>query len=151
MCELTNLQHVDTGIYRSGIVTEKNFHVVKELEIKSIISMKTRDSDNEVEKRLAHESNIIYINHPINIAYTAPETLMQFYAVEHLMDLLPKPILIHCTRGSDRTGIAIAMFRILHWKFSAKEAIAEMQRYGFNPIFRLWLEFIEAFAEVNKP
>jgi protein tyrosine phosphatase (PTP) superfamily phosphohydrolase (DUF442 family) len=30
------------------------------------------------------------------------------------IDLLPKPLLVHCTHGIDRTGLAVALWRVRH-------------------------------------
>jgi len=49
----------------------------------------------------------------------------------------PKPILIHCKHGSDRTGVIVAMYRIIFENYSKKEAIKELKtkKYGFHRIF----------------
>ena len=39
----------------------------------------------------------------------------------------PKPILVHCQHGSDRTGAVIALYRILFQNMSKVEAIKELK------------------------
>lgn len=41
----------------------------------------------------------------------------------------PKPVLINCRAGVDRTGIVVAAYRMLVDGMSAKQAIAEMNRF----------------------
>jgi len=149
MNELKNLHYVANNIYRSGIVTEGNFEVVKKLEIKSIISMKLNNNDNEIERKLAENAGIKYFNEPILLANITSYTKRQFYIVEHMLHKMTQPTLVHCTHGSDRTGIAIAMYRIWHCGFSYAEAIIEMEKYGFNPVFSYWKHFLQEIAHAK--
>lgn len=41
----------------------------------------------------------------------------------------PKPVLVNCRAGVDRTGIVVAAYRMLVEGMSAKQAIAEMNRF----------------------
>ena len=45
-----------------------------------------------------------------------------------------KPILIHCWHGSDRTGVVVAMYRILFENYTKEEAISELRekKYGYH-------------------
>ena len=46
----------------------------------------------------------------------------------------PKPILVHCWHGSDRTGVVIAMYRLVFENYSKDEAIRELRerKYGYH-------------------
>ena len=65
-------------------------------------------------------------------------------ALEILRDA-PKPILVHCLHGADRTGIVIAMYRILFQNWSKSDAIAEMTSdlFGYHEEFSNLPELIE--------
>jgi protein tyrosine phosphatase (PTP) superfamily phosphohydrolase (DUF442 family) len=41
----------------------------------------------------------------------------------------PKPVLVNCRAGVDRTGIIVAAYRVLIGRMSRKRAIAEMDRF----------------------
>jgi protein tyrosine/serine phosphatase len=41
----------------------------------------------------------------------------------------PKPVLVNCRAGVDRTGIIVAAYRVLIGRMSRKQAIAEMERF----------------------
>ena len=45
----------------------------------------------------------------------------------------PDPVLVHCWGGSDRTGYAVAAYRILRQGWSAEDACREMNRYWHDP------------------
>jgi protein tyrosine/serine phosphatase len=45
-----------------------------------------------------------------------------------------KKIFVHCRLGGDRTGMAIASYRMAQEGWSADEAMKEMERFGFQGI-----------------
>ena len=47
------------------------------------------------------------------------------------------PLLVHCLHGSDRTGVVIAMYRIINQGWSKQQAIDELENggFGFHSIF----------------
>ncbi len=44
-----------------------------------------------------------------------------------------KPVLVHCSAGSQRTGGVVAMFRVLIQKQSPESVVAELERYDWRP------------------
>lgn len=46
----------------------------------------------------------------------------------------PKPLLIHCWHGSDRTGCSVAAYRIVFENWSVEDAISELMKpeYGHH-------------------
>ena len=44
----------------------------------------------------------------------------------------PKPVLIHCTHGEDRTSLAVGLWRIKYEHVSPAAAWGEMRAYGFH-------------------
>jgi hypothetical protein len=54
-----------------------------------------------------------------------------------------QPIYVHCLHGSDRTGFALALFRVMKQNWSCDQAISEAARYGYGqglsaPTQKLW-------------
>ncbi len=41
----------------------------------------------------------------------------------------PRPVLIHCRHGQDRTGVVVAAWRVVHDGWPVRKAIAEIHRY----------------------
>ena len=54
-------------------------------------------------------------------------------------------ILVHCTHGQDRTGIAIGLHRVLHDHWTKDAAYQEMIKHGFHPELHGLHEFWENF------
>lgn len=45
--------------------------------------------------------------------------------------------LVHCTHGEDRTGLLVALWRVVHG-VGVDQAYADMMRHGFHPYRALW-------------
>jgi protein tyrosine/serine phosphatase len=139
--KIPNFHYVNDNIYRSGELTAANLPTVKAQGIKSIISMKTDIKDISIEREFSKANGIDFINIPINILIYNDANKQKFKDVYKMITIMPRPLLVHCSRGSDRTGVAISMVRILINKWSYKKAIDEMYGYDFNPMFFMWHVF----------
>jgi protein tyrosine/serine phosphatase len=53
------------------------------------------------------------------------------------------PVFIHCRQGRDRTGLEIAMYRVLVQGWSREKAIAELREHGYN---KFWFPGIEQYV-----
>jgi hypothetical protein len=60
------------------------------------------------------------------------------------IDKAPKPLLIHCTHGEDRTGLIVALYKIRHKEMSVDEAYVDMVRHRFHPYDGLWSVWMRA-------
>ena len=62
---------------------------------------------------------------------------------ENIMDALkvlrdaPKPVLIHCRHGADRTGLIVAMYRVVFQNWSKGCALNELMNgdFGYHSIW----------------
>jgi rhodanese/phosphatase family protein len=61
-----------------------------------------------------------------------------------------QPVFIHCRNGSDRTGTAIAVYRVAVEGWSREEAIDEMVQggYGFKRLFAHLVRYVRGFRGV---
>jgi protein tyrosine/serine phosphatase len=78
------------------------------------------------------------------------EEKSNFWEVYQNLKELPKPLLVHCTHGADRTGIAVAMHRILDEGWTVEAACEEMDKYGFKKMLGFWKKFISEVAERSR-
>ena len=114
-----NFHIVEKGkLYRSSQLSpEKLQTYIDEYGIKTIINLRHNDefgSDGIMEKEKAHaaKNSVLFYNIPMDAYSLTPkeqiEELLMLYLVA------PKPILIHCWAGADRTGEAAAFWVLLN-------------------------------------
>jgi protein tyrosine phosphatase (PTP) superfamily phosphohydrolase (DUF442 family) len=54
----------------------------------------------------------------------------------------PKPVLIHCTHGEDRTGLIVALYKVCKKTATPEEAFKDMVAHGFHPYQGLWNSWV---------
>ena len=119
-----NLYKVDELLYRSEQLVSEDKAVIKRIPIKSIINLRyfTRSGDR---KLFAPSEGVKLINHPLlTWRIKAPEIAQTLKLIrQHQQE---GSVLIHCYHGADRTGIMVAMYRIIYQNWSIKDAKHEM-------------------------
>ena len=124
----------DGVVYRSAQPTGRDLRiVVKEHGIKSIINLRGAqpgegwyDEEVGVSRELGLER--------VDISMSA-RRLPHREDLLRLLDAfneLPRPILIHCKGGADRTGEAVAIFALDHLKWSTREAARQLHPYFWH-------------------
>lgn len=149
--EVPNLQVVDAGFYRSGQPDVAGFAwlLQHEHDWNGKFTILKLNAVSEGDDSFARSIGITVIDFPI--------TLRQQLGIDPIdMDGLQRDIkwlphygaLIHCTHGQDRTGLAVAMHRVLidHWSTDAAEK--EMLDNGFHKelagLWYAWKQFRKA-------
>jgi protein tyrosine phosphatase (PTP) superfamily phosphohydrolase (DUF442 family) len=127
-----NLYRVSPLIYRSGQPTPEGFENLEKLGVRTVINLRTfnQDEDESRSTALRLERTQVLTWH-----VTDREVLEVMRALRHTENA---PFLIHCHHGADRTGLMIAMHRVLEEHWTVEQAIAELQGggFGFHTIWR---------------
>ena len=125
--ELRNLYRVAPGIYRSAQPDGEEFRTLYRAGLKSVLNLRAHHSDRERIGNLP----LTLCELPMNAGSLTMKDL--FMALVILRDA-PKPVLIHCWHGSDRTGAVVAAYRIVFQGYSVKSALNELKdrRYGHH-------------------
>jgi uncharacterized protein (TIGR01244 family) len=131
-----NLHVVTPGVfYRSAQLTAPDFHrVIAADGIKTILNLRGDNTgtpwyDDEIAA--ARRDGVKHIDFAMSANQSLTEAQMR--TVIQLIDNAPKPILVHCKSGSDRTGLVSALYRLSRGEL-ASEAKKELAlRYGHFP------------------
>jgi protein tyrosine phosphatase (PTP) superfamily phosphohydrolase (DUF442 family) len=135
-----NLYKVSDDLYRSAQPTAEGMTNLKALGVKTIVNLRSLHSD----LGLLVETGLKYEHIPM-LAWDAEEDdVVGFLRI--VVDPERTPVLVHCEHGSDRTGIACAMYRIVVQGWSKEEAVREMTEggFGFHETSRGLLRYIRA-------
>ena len=129
-----NFHKVNENIYRSGQPSEDEFKSLYTFnEIRSVLNLRENNSDkDEIDSVNARrEKKIKLYEIPIDTGNITEEDL---YKILSVIRDAPKPLLIHCWHGSDRTGCAVAAYRIVFENWSVEDAISELMKpkYGHH-------------------
>ncbi|KAL5120179.1 tyrosine-protein phosphatase siw14 [Pleosporales sp. CAS-2024a] len=108
-------------IYRSSYPEPKNYDFIKDVKIKSILTLVPEPISSEY-REFMDKSGIQHFQVHIkaNKGQVRVETCEISRALRLIMDRTNHPILIHCNKGKHRTGCTVACFRrIIGASFSA--------------------------------
>lgn len=103
---------VEGQLYRSAQPTPRQLErYVSSHDIKSIINLRASGDKGtwySAELATAGKLGVEHVDYPMSASQVL--TLEQADRLVALMASLPKPILIHCQAGADRTGLASALY-----------------------------------------
>ena len=135
-----NFHVVDKGIlYRSAQLDNSQLkNKIENYGIRTIINLRGENPTRAwyVEEMKAVKATDV---HQVNFALSSGKELTKTQ-IEQLIALLrdsPRPILVHCQAGADRSGLVSALYELLVAKRSTAEAAAQLSfRYGHFPWLR---------------
>lgn len=124
---LPNLFKVSEEVYRSAQPESGGFESAEKLGIKTILSVRLTANDAVLAESEPTSMTLIHI--PVAPVYITADEMLE---VMKAFDGAEKPILVHCLHGADRTGLTIALYRILYEHWSKEEAKDELVNGGFG-------------------
>lgn len=149
---IKNFKKVADGLFRGGAPTiEDVIHLHKKFGIKKIISL-----DFSAGKHIDRACKLLGIKHiiiPIDVYNKSSLLHLLHYDISKLL-LKDGPTFIHCMEGKDRTGIAIALFRIKHQGWTCEKALAEAKKFGFGigvdpNVIKLYKKMMQKFCKYD--
>lgn len=122
---LKNLYRLNKAIYRSDQPNKYAFKELKDLGVKSVLAFRSSHVDKKLAKGLDFDLHFM--------AMKADQiTQKQVLKALKIIQESPKPILVHCYHGSDRTGAIIASYRVVVDGWTKEAAIDELMNGGFG-------------------
>lgn len=136
-----NFHQVNEHVYRGGQPTEKGFTSLAKLGIKTDIDLRGEG----FEATAAERAGLHYVRMPWN-GFKAPSDTEVAAILAILNDRSEWPVFVHCKRGADRTGTAIACYRISHDHWPNQQALAEAKDFGMSRIEVAMRRYVLSFS-----
>jgi len=135
---LGNFHAITPGeAYRSGELSEPRWRdVIRKNGIRSVLNLRGAypgEAWYENEIRLCREFGVKHYDVGLRATLDPPPEKVR--AIMAVFRDAPRPILIHCKAGADRSGLASAMWKVVVDGETKKEAAAQLSFfYGHLPI-----------------
>lgn len=134
---MIRFQEVSPGILRGGAPTFEDVRVLKNIwNVKRIISLDLEEGQkiDPICNKLNIEHLILPIEHDEGYSNNLRMARAVKFLSDNIIDLLTtkQPVYIHCIHGRDRTGLAIALYRIKNEGLPINAALAEAKKLGFG-------------------
>ena len=129
--QLPNFARVNERLYRGGQPKKDGVKKLADLGIKTIVNLRGESDETKVEESEAKSLGMKFFNVPMSSAGRPTEEQIKriFEIIESTENA---PVFIHCRRGSDRTGVVVAVFRIKYDGWNDSQALDEAKRYGMG-------------------
>lgn len=131
--EIVRFQKVDSILFRSSQPElTSDYDLYRTNGIKTIINLRNDDSVGPSDQR-AQADGFLHIHIPLNADSNHAQYLQameQFLSIVHNPSM--QPVLVHCRYGKDRTGLAVALYRVFYQGYSPQEAFAEWREIGLS-------------------
>jgi protein tyrosine/serine phosphatase len=120
-----NLFQVSPDLYRSEQPDRSGIADLKSLGIKTFMNLREYHSDGAYFE----QAGFALLRHAMAAGSVSADDLV---IVLRQIREAPKPVLVHCWHGSDRTGFIVAGYRLVFQGWSKADAIDELRRGGFG-------------------
>jgi len=128
---LPNFGQVSPNLYRGALPNSQGLEALKKLGVGVVVDLRGRDKDEEA---IVTKLGMQYVPIPSHCPFPHDEPFAKFLRV--LRENPGKKTFVHCRLGDDRTGMAVAAYRMAEEGWSADEAMKEMKTFGFSSIHR---------------
>lgn len=120
-----NFYRVSETLYRAGQPSAAQMQALETFGIKTVLNLRQYNSDDKEAKGTALQLHHV----KMNAGRIHDEDVIEALRIIHNA---PKPVLVHCWHGSDRTGVIVAMYRIVFQDWTKEAAIAELKQPQFG-------------------
>ncbi len=136
-----NFYQVTDRIYRSAQPSARAMREYERFGIKTVISLRYFHDDVDEAEHTA----LKLIEVPINTWNIDDRDVI---SVLRLLRDSEGPLLLHCQHGADRTGLMIAMYRIVFQGWSKEQALYELREGGFG-FHSIWMNIPNYIERVD--
>ena len=146
--EIKNMHAVNDHIYRGAQPDSEGFKALAKMGIKMVIDLREKAVQADQEKLLVESLGMQYLSVPMTMHAPTDNQIGKVLGV--LNSNGSGPVFIHCLGGKDRTGVAIACYRIAHDGWDNRKALAEARVHGLS-MFDVGLRhYVERFHPPTK-
>lgn len=130
----SNFYQISPTLYRSEQPSKELTPHLKAQNIDVIINLRARHEDPQV----VQDPEIEYVHIPMNTWEINRDDLLQVMRTIQRAEQHDQKVLIHCYHGSDRTGVNVAMYRVIFQGWTIDAAKQEMKHggYGYHLIWK---------------
>jgi protein tyrosine phosphatase (PTP) superfamily phosphohydrolase (DUF442 family) len=129
---------VEAGrVYRCGEITPGQLKwVMRRYGLRTVLSLLNPDVPESVAERAAAERlGLRWVN--VALPGNGASTLADRERIKAvLFDRGAWPVLVHCGAGTNRTGLAVGMYRLHRQGWTLEQVLEEMRAFGFEDLPR---------------
>jgi tyrosine-protein phosphatase SIW14 len=118
---------VSADLYRGGQPSAEGLQELERMDVRVIVDM--RGSASDTERDAVTKLGMQYVSIPSHCPFPGDKPWARF--LELMEQNRGKKVFVHCQLGDDRTGLAVASYRMAEEGWTPAEALKEMRAFGF--------------------
>ena len=118
------------GIFRGAQPEPEGYATLKAMGVRTVVNLRQRHG----EKEAVEAAGMRYVEIPMSFLKKADPAVVR-KALSVMTDPANQPVFVHCSVGTDRTGVVVAVYRMEVDGWTKAEAVAEMEEFGFHWIW----------------
>ena len=136
---LSGVGRVAPGIFRGAQPEPEGYATLKAMGVRTVVNLRARHGERDA----VEAAGMRYVEIPMSFLKKAdPAEVRKTLSV--MTDPANQPVFVHCSVGTDRTGVVVAVYRMEVDGWSKAEAEAEMEAFGFHWI---WFQLKKTVTE----
>ncbi|MBW2457026.1 MAG: tyrosine-protein phosphatase [Deltaproteobacteria bacterium] len=139
---LPNLHKVSDELYRGAQPTAAGMGELATLKVRTVVNLRLLHSDRKLLRGFSLDYEHVRME-----AWEAEDDEV-IEVLKLLIDPAKQPVFLHCKHGADRTGLVVAVYRIVVQGWSKEDAIAEMTEGGFGH-HSVWHNLVEYLEQLD--
>lgn len=140
---IPNFGQVSPTLYRGGQPSTEALKGLKKMGVDIVVDL--RGGHNKSEQAAVAQQGMQYVSIPSHCPFPKDETFARFLKV--IRENPGKRIFVHCRLGDDRTGMAVASYRMAEEGWSANDAMKEMKAFGFDSLHHAICPGLKSYEE----
>jgi protein tyrosine/serine phosphatase len=140
---IPNFGQVAPNLYRGAQPSRQGIEALKKMGVDVVVDL--RGTQNKNEEVAVTKLGMQYVSIPSHCPFPKDEPFARFLKV--LRDNSGKKVFVHCRLGDDRTGMAVASYRMAIEGWSADEAMNEMKQFGFSAVHHAMCPGLEEYEK----
>ncbi len=139
---LGNCYRVSDELFRCEQPGKKDIPALNSLDIHSLLNLRHYHTDSKAFEQAGFKLLLQRMDAGEITATDLIATLRQFRAA-------PKPVIVHCWHGSDRTGSVVAAYRIVFQNWTPAAALDELRHGGYGYHERTFPNIMKLFETLD--
>ncbi|MHC4714041.1 MAG: fused DSP-PTPase phosphatase/NAD kinase-like protein [Planctomycetota bacterium] len=139
---LPNFFKVSDNLYRGAQPTAEGFRELEKMGVKTVVNLRSFHSDRDELEGTA----LGYVHVWAKAWNAEDEDVVKFLKV--VADKSKAPVFVHCQHGADRTGMMVAIYRIIIQGWTKGAAVKEMTEGGFGH-HKIWANLVDYVRELD--
>ncbi len=144
---IPNFGGVTPVLYRGGQPTAEGLRALRRLGVQIVVNFRYEPEEIAAEQDVVEKWGMRFVSIPWKTSdrHLGPPLAEFIQLVRSNPD---RKIFVHCKAGRDRTGFMVAAYRIADQHWTPRQAVAEMQAFGFRAdLLHFWHHHLDEYID----